>query len=451
MISPSDIDNTMLEIDSASQDHLRRLDFRGLPGQYALLPKSNNSVPKLLFGAPKPGDMMRSVSSLARSLGPGRYFFSDTRDPDLGFKSIVGWAHGCYRYDRLQAKQAHPPCLLVGDTAFGRRARAVIKGADTARMLIDEPSNVLGPQQLAEAARKIGDSYGARTTICDAPEELKTKYPLCHAVGRSSPNPPAVVDLRWGQPNHLSITLIGKGVCFDAGGLNLKQTSSMRFMKRDMAGAAIMLGLAQTIMDQNLPIYLRLLIPCVENLLSNDGLRPSDVITDAFGTSIEIANTDAEGRLVLAELLREADAERPDLIIDCGSLTGSPRTVLGPDFAVALSSNISAFDELTALSLQAEDPIWPLPLWAPYRSWLNSSVADIANTTNGLGLAGPIVAGLFLSEFVKNTASWLHLDASGWNTLSRPGRPEGAEATAYYALERFINLIAKRQSLTKES
>jgi len=297
----------------------------------------------------------------------------------------------------------------------------------------------MGPAELAEAAERVGKAHGASVKVIVGDRLLDENYPAVHAVGRASVRAPRLIDLRWGRTGP-KITLCGKGVCFDSGGLDIKSSANMKLMKKDMGGAAHMLGLAQMVMAAQLPVRLRLLIPAVENSISGNAYRPLDVVRTRKGLSVEIGNTDAEGRVILSDALTEADRESPDLLIDCATLTGAARVALGPE-PPALFSNHDASAESLIRHGQAErDPVWRLPLFKPYRRGLDSKVADLNNIWDS-PFAGAITAALFLQEFVSPTTPWLHLDIMGWNTTSRPGRPEGGEAMGLRAL---YALVAER-------
>jgi len=302
-----------------------------------------------------------------------------------------------------------------------------------ARDLANTPAGDLGPEELAAAALRVAKDAGADHRVIAGDDLLAENYPTIHAVGRASTRAPRLVDITWGDPAAPKVTLVGKGVCFDSGGLDLKTASGMRLMKKDMAGAAIMLGLAQAIMDARLPVRLRMLLPCVENSVSGNAMRPLDIVRTRKGITVEIGNTDAEGRLILCDALAEASTEKPELLIDMATLTGAARVALGPEVAALFCDDEGLARDLLATAGAEEDPIWRLPLWRPYRKMIDSKVADINNVAESPH-AGAIIAALYLQEFVDPGIPWAHLDVMAWNPQSRPGRPEGAEATALRAL-----------------
>jgi leucyl aminopeptidase len=302
-----------------------------------------------------------------------------------------------------------------------------------ARDLVNTPAGDMGPEELAAAAVQVAEKAGACHRVIVGDALLAENYPTIHAVGRASTRAPRLVDIVWGEPGAPKVTLVGKGVCFDSGGLDLKPASGMRLMKKDMGGAAIVLGLAQAIIDAKLGVRLRVLLPCVENSVSGNAMRPMDVIRTRKGLTVEIGNTDAEGRLILCDALAEAATEKPALLIDMATLTGAARVALGPELA-ALFCNDDALAHGLLEAAEAEaDPMWRMPLWRPYRKMLDSKTADLNNVSDGPH-AGAITAALYLQEFVDPGIPWAHLDVMAWNPQSRPGRPEGAEATALRAL-----------------
>jgi leucyl aminopeptidase len=340
---------------------------------------------------------------------------------------LLGWIMGGYRMMRyrLEGSEAPRAALVPPPGADLGYAAAAARATALARDLINTPANDMGPEELAQAALDLARSHGARCQVL-AGGEL-AGYPMLRAVGGGSCRPPRLIDLRWGEREAPRVTLIGKGVCFDSGGLDLKTAAAMLLMKKDMGGAACALGLADLIMRLEVPVQLRVLIPAVENSVGGAAYRPGDVLRSRKGLTVEVGNTDAEGRLVLADALAEADVERPDLLIDLATLTGAARTALGPELPAAYSPNEALLDALRRHGEEESDPIWPLPLWPGYEEDLASKVADLGNVSS-TPFAGSIIAALFLKRFVTETPNWLHLDLYAWNAKERPGRPVGAEA-----------------------
>jgi leucyl aminopeptidase len=310
--------------------------------------------------------------------------------------------------------------------------------AALARDLINTPANDMGPEELAQAAQQLAQSFDAKFNCIVGDELTRQNFPLINAVGMASPRAPRLIDFTWGDPSHPKVTLVGKGVCFDTGGLDLKPSSGMLIMKKDMGGAANVLALAQMVMDAQLKVCLRVLIPAVENAVAGNAFRPLDIFTSRKGLTVEIGNTDAEGRLVLADALALADEEKPDLLIDLGTLTGAARVALGPDLPPFYTDDETLAEALSACAKQEHDPLWRLPLWPPYDSWLDSKVANINNAPSG-GFAGSITCALFLQRFVEAARSWLHVDIYGWTPTAKPGRPEGGECQAARAIYRLLS------------
>jgi leucyl aminopeptidase len=321
----------------------------------------------------------------------------------------------------------------VDVAAISRMAEAAM----LARDLINTPSNDMGPEELALAAGELASRYGA-TFSCIIGEDLRRRnFPLIHAVGMASSRAPRLIDFTWGDPGHPKVTLVGKGVCFDTGGLDLKPSGGMLIMKKDMGGAANVLALAQMVMDAKLKVRLRVLIPAVENAVAGNAFRPLDIFKSRKGITVEIGNTDAEGRLVLADALALACEEKPDLLIDLGTLTGAARVALGPDLPPFYTNDEKLALDIGRCATEENDPLWRLPLWPAYDSWLDSKVADVNNAPSG-GFAGSITCALFLQRFVEGAGSWLHVDIYGWTPSAKPARPEGGECQAARAIYKLL-------------
>jgi leucyl aminopeptidase len=350
----------------------------------------------------------------------------------------LGWLIGSYRITRYRNATQTPRAALVAPPGTDLPyVRAAAEATTLARDLINTPANDLGPAELAQAGFDLAARFGARCRVLSGAELDTQGYPLIRAVGAGSAREPCLVDLRWGAPDAPRVTLVGKGVCFDTGGLDLKPGAAMLLMKKDMGGAACALALASLLMSLDAPIQLRVLLPCVENSVDGLSYRPSDVLRSRKGLTVEIGNTDAEGRLVLADALAEADAEAPDLLIDLATLTGAARTALGPELPAAYSPDESLLMSMRAAGEATCDPVWPMPLWSGYEDEFSSRIADIGNVSSG-PFAGSIIAALFLKRFVTSSRAWLHLDLYAWNPKERPGRPVGAEAQCVRALYRLI-------------
>ncbi len=315
----------------------------------------------------------------------------------------------------------------------------MLDGVKLARDLINTPANDLGPEELTKAAATLFSDLGGTSDIWIGDALIERGFPLVHAVGVASERAPRLIDCVWGDPAHPKVTLVGKGVIFDTGGLDIKPSSSMLLMKKDMGGAANVLGLASMIMAARLPVRLRVVIPAVENAIGGSAFRPGDIFRSRKGLTVEIGNTDAEGRLVLADAMALADEESPDLLIDMATLTGAARVALGPDLPPFYTHNDDFAAEISGHAEACNDPVWRMPLWKPYSKYLESQVADLNNVnTSGAGFAGSITAALFLSRFVENAQTWAHFDIFGWAPAERPGRPVGGEAQAIRALFRLL-------------
>jgi leucyl aminopeptidase len=374
------------------------------------------------------------ATGLSDRLPGDQYRLATTLRPDAATQFALGWLVGSYRLTRYRSATQAPRAALVAppgtDVTY---VRAAVEAMTLARDLINTPANDLGPAELAQAAFDLASRFGARCRVLSGAELDAQNYPLIRAVGAGSAREPCLVDLRWGAADAPRVTLVGKGVCFDTGGLDLKPGAAMLLMKKDMGGAACALGLASLLMSQKAPVQLRVLLPCVENSVDALSYRPGDVLRSRKGLTVEIGNTDAEGRLVLADALAEADAEAPDLLIDLATLTGAARTALGPELPAAFSPDESLLASARAAGDAVCDPLWPMPLWAGYDDEFSSRIADIGNVSAG-PFAGSIIAALFLKRFVTTSRAWLHLDLFAWNPKERPGRPVGAEAQCVRAL-----------------
>jgi leucyl aminopeptidase len=415
------------------------LRFKPDSGKYTLVPADDGAVATVVLGLGD-GDDPWSTGDLARSLPEGTYRLAEIHAPsqNLPTWAALAWALGAYRFARYKQYPTTSPAGLVWpdqcDRAFVERA---VSATALARDLINTPAADMSPDALEHAVRDLALRYAAHVSTITGDALLEQRFPLIHAVGRASPVPPRLIDLQWGASSDPKVTLIGKGVCFDTGGLCLKNPSGMLLMKKDMGGAATMLGLACMIMSANLPVRLRLLIPAVENALAGNAYRPGDILTTRKGITVEVANTDAEGRLILADALTEAVADSPALIIDCATLTSACRIALGTEIPGLFANDEQIAVELLDAARTAHEPLCRLPLYKPYRKLLDSRVADLSNVSEGPH-AGALTAALFLNEFVREDVPWIHLDTFAWNSSDRPGRPHGGEPIAMRALFQFI-------------
>ncbi|MGX8010256.1 leucyl aminopeptidase family protein [Mesorhizobium sp. ORM8.1] len=408
--------------------------FSGEAGRTLVLPADNGAVGGALFGIGD-GEGALGIGALARALPEGDWHFaSEPRQPDLAALALV---LGGYVFTRYGKKPAKALRFALPAGAGGAHLGRIADGVFLARDLVNTPTNDMGPGELEEAARKLAAAHGADISVVRGDDLLARNFPMIHAVGRASMGAPRLIDITWGKADAPRVTLVGKGVCFDTGGLDIKPSAGMLLMKKDMGGAANVLGLASMIMAAKSNVRLRVLIPAVENSIAGNAFRPGDVLRSRKGITVEIGNTDAEGRLVLADALALADEEQPALLIDMATLTGAARVALGPDLPPFYTGDETLASELTAASVAVEDPLWRMPLWRPYDTKLSSKIADINNVTTD-GFAGSITAALFLKRFVERTPGWAHFDIFAWNPADRPYGLTGGEAQGIRALERVI-------------
>ena len=415
---------------------LRALGFSGEPGKHVLVPGEDGSLARVVVGLGDAADSRRTMWALAGlpgELPEGPYRLERIPESADPTRLALGWALATYAYTRYRAKTPTAATLIWPDGADRGGAERLARAVFLARDLANTPAGDLGPEELAAEAARVAEAARARYRVIVGDELLAENYPTIHAVGRAAARAPRLVDITWGDPAAPKVSLVGKGVCFETGGLDLKTASGMRLMKKDMAGAAIMLGLAQAIMEAGLAVHLRVLLPLVENAVSGNAVHPLDIVRTRRGITVEIGNTDAEGRLILCDALAEACSEKPELLIDMATLTGAARVALGPELAALFCNDEALAHELLDAAAAEEDPMWQMPLWQPYRKMIDSHVADINNVSESPH-AGAITAALYLQEFIEPEIAWAHLDVMAWNPQSRPGRPEGAEATALRAL-----------------
>ena len=449
----------------------RRMGFKADYGASLVLPEDQGALVGLgscgigVTGDDSPAPQSSEHESLAWVLGnlpltlPAGFWHLPPETPAAAAEALVqGWLLGSYAYDRYKrvaprlAVLVAPACLAAGRMeALVARAEAIFMARD----LINCPANDCGPAELAAAMELLAQQHLAEFRQIIGDELLAENFPLVHCVGRASAKPPRLLELSWGDPLARRVTLVGKGVCFDSGGLDIKPSSGMILMKKDMGGAAAMLALAAMIMAESLPIRLRLIIPAVENMIDGQAMRPSDIVASRSGKTVEIGNTDAEGRLILADALtyategaRETDRTGvkseppPDLLIDAATLTGAARVALGPELPALFSRDPALVAEVVAAGAVAADPLWPMPLWPGYRRQLHSRIADLSSVGDS-SYNGAITAALFLAEFVPKAVPWLHIDLIAWNLSARPGRPVGGEAQTVLALREYLGRLVE--------
>jgi leucyl aminopeptidase len=417
-------------LDERTRAFITAAGFEAKPGRHLVLPAEGGAG--VLFGieADDPKNPFLP-GRLPELLPAGTYRFANA--PHDVRLAALAFALGSYRFGRYRKADDKETRLVLPDGADGAELTRIADGVTLARDLINTPANDLGPPELEDAARKLAARHGAAFSSIVGDDLLKQNFPLIHAVGRAAARAPRLIELRWGNPSHPKVTVVGKGVCFDTGGLDLKPENAMLIMKKDMGGAASALALAHMVIDRGLKVALRVLIPAVENSVGGDAFRPLDIYRSRKGLTVEIGNTDAEGRLILADALALADEEAPELLIDMGTLTGAARVALGPELPPFYTDDEALAADVARHAAAENDPVWRLPLWPRYDSMLDSKVADLNNVATG-GFAGSIVCALFLKRFIGAAKSWLHFDIYAWTPSAKPGRPEGGECQAARAL-----------------
>ena len=411
--------------------------FNGDAGQSLLVAGPGGKVAAALFGTGRAEEgAALDAGALARALPEGDWHFATApAEPTLSTLGVMLGGYVFTRYGRKPGKDIRLAVPAGADAAWLRRTA---EGVFLTRDLVNTPTNDMGPDQLELAVRTLAKKHKAKVSVVSGDDLLARNFPMIHAVGRASDQAPRLIDMVWGDRNAPKVTLVGKGVCFDTGGLDIKPSSSMLLMKKDMGGAANVLGLASMIMASGLKVRLRVLIPAVENAIAGNAFRPGDVLTSRKGLTVEIGNTDAEGRLVLADALALADEEEPEMLVDMATLTGAARVALGPDLPPFYTDDDQFAADLAMASGAQEDPLWRMPLWKPYDAKLSSKIADMNNVTTD-GFAGSITAALFLRRFVEKARSWAHFDIFAWNPTDRPHGPAGGEAQGIRALEQVIS------------
>lgn len=439
------LETVLAGLGTAARSWCEAYGYSAKPSSHLLVPNGEDNGAVVLFGVEETGLAHPfALGACVSSLPEGDYVLADGfPDPE---QAALGFALSSYRFERYLAQSGKARRLGVGEEVDLERIGTILDGVKLARDLINTPANDLGPEELAAAVEALFQAHGGTGRIVVGEDLLTENFPMVHAVGRASSRAPRLADFCWGDAGHPKVTLVGKGVIFDTGGLNLKPGGSMSLMKKDMGGAANVLGLASMIMAANLPVRLRVIIPCVENSVAGSAFRPGDILPSRKGLTVEIGNTDAEGRLILGDALALADEEAPDLLVDMATLTGAARVALGPDLPPFYTDDEVLAEDIAVMAEASADPLWRMPLWQPYMKYLDSKVADINHiNTSGTGFAGSITAALFLSRFVEKTDSWVHFDVYGWTPSDRPGKPAGGEAQGIRCLfdmisERYLNV-----------
>lgn len=410
--------------------------FKARANQVALTTDTHGKIDSVLIGYQ--GDIgLYTVCPALSKMGTGTYHIANTdlNEDDINH-IITGWILACYRFTAFKSASADFPILATPKGTDDLRAKSMAQAIYLVRNLVNLPPNALGPQALADAVLMVAKTFGAKSRVIEDGELLTENFPLVYAVGDGSVRRPRLVDFTWGSAKDPKVTLVGKGVCFDTGGYNLKPSAGMELQKKDMGGSAMALGIAYMIMTLGLPVRLRVIIPIVENSVSGHAYRPSDILHSRKGLTVEIGNTDAEGRLILADGLALASEENPDLLIDFSTLTGAARVALGYDVVAMYSNNDELGQDLQKLSIEIGDPMWQMPLWAGYKNDISSQNADLSNHSSNP--AGSITAALFLQNFVGEGIDWIHLDHYAWEATGKPGRPRGGADTGLRAILELI-------------
>jgi leucyl aminopeptidase len=412
-------------------------DFKANSGDVCLIPNAKGGIEKALLGLESRADA-KAFAIAATKLPQGVYSLKGR----VNLEATVQWGLAQYKFNRYKAQQLSLRELVLPKAQL-KEAKAIVDSVNIVRELINTPCEDLGPEALSEEMEKVAVAHNAKfvTTVGDA--LLKKNYPAIHAVGRASAEPPRLLELHWGDKKHPLLCLVGKGVCFDSGGLDIKPASGMRLMKKDMGGAAHVIGLANLIMSMRLPVQLKVLVPAVENAISANAYRPGDIITTRRGLTVEVGNTDAEGRLILADALARACEYKPKLIIDFATLTGAARIAVGTGIAAMFSNNHKFAGLLETFGEQKDDPVFRMPLHQPYLKHIQPSIADLSNTGTSV-YGGAITAALFLQQFIEKKTPWAHFDIMAWNVSSLPGKPQGGEAMGLRASYEAIKFCFKK-------
>lgn len=434
LVSEAGLDQFRSQLSEVGRTMLAAADFRAGKDKALFLPAADGKSFLVVVGLGKDQPGRWTLASAIPLLPEGNYRLASSCPP----VALHGWLLAQHRFTRYRkADDGRGQRTLLGDPALIAAAIHEAQAAATVRDLIDTPAEDMGPAELEAEIRTLAEQVGGKLQVVRGDELLAQNFPAIHAVGRASPRNPRLVAMDWGNPSHPLVAIVGKGVCFDTGGLDLKPSSGMRLMKKDMGGAAHAIALARLLIEWRLPIRLRLVVAAVDNAVSGGALRPGDVLVTRKGLSVEVGNTDAEGRLILADALTFAAEAEPELILDFATLTGAARVALGPDLPAMFTNNDGLAAKLASSADETDDPLWRLPLWEPYHRMLRSTIADTGNVAEG-GFAGSILAALFLQRFVPTETTWAHFDIYGWNPAALPGRPQGAAAMAIFAAAKAV-------------
>ncbi len=427
-------------LDERTRNWLAITNFTGKPHTFVIMPRDDGKIDKVFVGISSDTDIF-SLAHLPFSLPAGTYKLAESCAMPT-YVAALSWLLGGYQFSRYKSDPKQPAVLAVRACAETTKAIETFDAIALTRDLVNTPTEDMGPAHLSAVAKGLVTEFGGvfREVVGDA--LLQENFPAIHAVGRASHRPPRLLEILWGDPSHPKIAVVGKGVCFDTGGLNIKGSEGMRQMKKDMGGSAHALALARLIMQSKLPVSLQMLVPAVENAISGNSYRPGEIVSTRAGLKIEIGNTDAEGRVVLSDALAYAAERKPDLIIDFATLTGAARVALGPELPATFTNSDEWFDRLSVASTTCQDPLWRMPLWQPYHEMIKSNIGDIVNTSGPQ--AGSVTAALFLERFIPAGQAWIHIDCFSWNLKSRPGRPEGGEAQSLRATFEMLSSAFKK-------
>lgn len=410
--------------------------FKGAAGSHLVVPDENGGRGAVLVGVSDPVSLW-DTGALAKALPRGEYVLASDAGTPVAEAAMLGWLLGSYGFDRYKETEPAAAVLQMPDGVDAARVTAIAEATFLVRDLINAPANDMGPGALADAAKSLAGTFGADFHVTVGDDLLSENFPAIHAVGRAATDAPRLIEMTWGDPAHPTVALVGKGVCFDSGGLDIKGAAGMKLMKKDMGGSAHVLGIAHCIMALGLKVHLKVLIPAVENAISGNAMRPLDVVATRAGITIEIGNTDAEGRVILADALTRAGEANPELVIDFATLTGAARVALGTELPALFCNDDGFAAEILTAGTDISDPLWRMPLWPGYRKMIEGKVADITNSPDG-GYAGAITAALFLERFAPSAAKWAHIDVMAWNLSTKPGRPEGGEAMGMRAFTEML-------------
>lgn len=435
-VQPDTLARWLKKQDAVTRNWVGQQTFAALPDTALLIPDAKGKLRAVLVGCQNAA--IWSLAHLPAFLPAGKYRLESAWEASRQSEAALGFLLAQYQFTRYRKQDKKALTLVVDKGVSLAAVRRRYEAMALTRDLINTPPNDMHPPALADAARALAKRVGAKVKVISGEDLLKQNFPAVHAVGKASSQPSQFIDITHGNPKHPLVVLVGKGVTFDTGGLDLKPLSAMKLMKKDMGGAAIVLGLTQLLIEEKLPIRIRTLIPAVENMVGGNAFRPQDIVPTRKGLTIEIGSPDAEGRVILADALAEGDSSNPALMIDIATLTGAARSALGTELPALYSNRNEVAQAIAAHSLSAADPMWHMPLWQGYAKYVNSPVADITNSPN-YAFGGSITAALFLERFVSPTTPWVHIDAYAWNAENLPGRPVGGEAMCLRALFSYLN------------